>query len=172
MIEVRRADLSTLPVEAVLRPVSAEGDAVSPAGRRLETAAGEEIVERLRVAGEVPVGGAVLTAGGNLSASFVIHVVVQSVEESVTGLGVRRALVNGLRRAADFGIRSLALPPLGAGPLGLPAEEAAGIVLDVLGEHLEEGTEPRELFIAVETDFEEELYRRRMSALQPNADRP
>lgn len=170
MIEVRRTDLSSVTVEAILRPVNAGGDPVSTAGRNLETAAGEEVVERLRAGGEIPVGGAVLTPGGNLSASFVIHVVVQSADEAASAPGVRRALVNGLRRASDWGIRSLALPPLGAGPLGLDAEEAAGIVLDVLGEHLRTGVEPQTLVVAVETDFEEKVYRGRMSVAAPPAD--
>ena len=160
MIEVRRGDLHSAMVEAVLRPLSSEGLPVTVAGRRLGDAAGEAVESRLRGLGELPLGGAVITPAGNLSASFVIHVVVQSADEPMTGPTVSRALVNGLRRATEWGVTSLALPPVGIGPGNMDPEEAARILFDVLREHLGRGSDPTEFTIVVESAFEEELYRR------------
>ena len=108
-------------------------------------------------------GGAVLTPGGALSASFLIHVVVQSPDEPVTASGIRRGLLNALRRASEFGIASLAFPPVGVGPGNLDVEDAARILQEVLSEHHEGGENPRELLIVVESEYEEEVFGRLIS---------
>lgn len=163
MIEVRRVDLADSALEAVVRPVRSDGEAVTQLGRRLEIAAGPEITERLRELGDLPVGGAVITPGGELPASFLIHVVVQSPEEPVTSSGVRRGLVNALRRASEFGIGQVAFPPVGVGPGNLEIEDAARILNEVLVEHHEGGEKPRDLLIVVESDYEEEVFGRLVS---------
>lgn len=163
---MRRGELAEIPVEGVLRPVSAEGDAVSRAGRYLEKVAGDEVAGRLRAQGELPIGGAVITPGGNLSASFVIHVVVQSADEPVNVVALERAILNGLRRATEWGIRSLALPPLGTGPGNLEPEDAGRIVVSALQDHLDRGSEPRELIVVVDGAYDEELYLRQVGALE------
>ena len=167
MIRVRRGELHLAPVEAILRPLSAEGDPVTAAGRRLEEEAGETLTARIRSLGELPTGGAVITPAGNLSASFVIHVVVQSAREPLTATTVQRALVNGLRRASEWGVASVALPPLGLGPGTMDPEDAARVVFDALHEHLEGGEDPRELTVVVSSDFEEELYLRLIAPADP-----
>lgn len=163
MIEIRREDLATTSIEAVVRPIRSDGEAVNQLGRRLEITAGPDLAERLRELGELPVGGAVLTPGGDLPASFVIHVVVQSPDEPVTSSGIRRGLVNALRRASEFGITSLALPPVGMGPGNLEVEEAARILHEILSEHRQGGENPRELLIVVESEYEEEVFGRLIS---------
>jgi O-acetyl-ADP-ribose deacetylase (regulator of RNase III) len=160
LITVWRGELCSAPAEGILRPVSSEGAPVTGAARRLEARAGPAIASRLEELGEVPVGGAVITPAGDLPASFVIHVVVQSADESVSPAVLERALVNGLRRAAEWGVESLALPPVGLGPGTMDPEEAARILVAVLRQHLELGAEPRDLSIVVESDFEEKLYKR------------
>ena len=62
MIEVVQGDILDLRASAVLRPVSAEWDAVSSAGRRIEIAAGPQLLEQCEKLGDLPVGSAVLTA--------------------------------------------------------------------------------------------------------------
>jgi O-acetyl-ADP-ribose deacetylase (regulator of RNase III) len=62
-------------------------------------------------------GGAVVTPGGDLSADFVIHVVVSAPDEPETSVNVQKALRNGLRRAADLdpGIAGASAPGHGCG---------------------------------------------------------
>lgn len=165
MIRVRVGELAGTGLEAVVRPMRSGGEAVSAAGRRLEVAAGAAVGERLRALGDLPVGGAVITPGGDLPVPFIIHVVVQGLDEGVSSTGVRRALVNALRRAREWGIRSLALPPLGTGAGNLDVEEAAGILVDVLRDHARETGDPGELEVVVETGYEEEVFRRTLSGM-------
>ncbi|MGH7606590.1 MAG: macro domain-containing protein, partial [Gemmatimonadales bacterium] len=113
----------------MLRPVSAEWDAVTPPMRRLEAAAGAQVEAACRRMGELPVGSAVITGAGALTAQFMVHVVVRSREEPVTPASVRRGLENGLRRLAEWAIESVAMAPLGTGAGNLDAEDAARIMI-------------------------------------------
>ena len=123
------------------------------------------MVERLDQLGSLPVGGAFVTPGGALGASFIIHVVTASEEEPETAVTVQRALRNGLRRAAEWGMESLALPPLGLGVGRLDAEEAARAMVELLLNHLDEGHPPMALTIVVSTDYEAEIFQRLVDSL-------
>jgi serine/threonine-protein kinase len=122
--------------------------------------AGAVVAERLRATGSLPVGAAVITPGGDLPVAFLIHVVVQSAEEPVRKEGVRLALQNGLRRAQEWGLDSLALPPLGTGAGNLGAEESAEVMVPLLLDHLQRFQHPREVVIAVVDEYENEVFRR------------
>lgn len=160
MIEVAGGVLHRRMVECILRPIRSDLAPVTPASRDLAVAAGPKLQERLEAMGMVPVGGAVMTPGGDLPADFVIHVVVSAPDEPETTLTVQKALRNGLRRAADFGVESLALPPLGLGVGRVEAEDSARVMLDILYNHLDEGAPPSELHIVVAHDYEVDVFRR------------
>jgi O-acetyl-ADP-ribose deacetylase len=150
VIRVVRGELATAAAEAVLRPVAAEWAAVTPAMRRLEVAAGAAVEAQCRALGELPVGSAVITGAGQLPAQFLVHVIVRSIDEPVSAATVRRALENGLRRIGEWGIRSVAMPPLGTGAGNLDAEDAAAVMFDVLR------TRPAELQVEIFVDTEYE----------------
>lgn len=159
MIRIERGALTDAEVEAVLRPVNSDLMAMTAAGRAVDLRAGSDVEERLRRFGGLPVGGALVTPAGELPASFLIHVVVQSAEEPVTEAGVRRALLNGLRRATEWGVRDLALPPVGTGAGNLDAEAAARVMIPLIRDHLVRNERPVEVIIRVESEYEEETFR-------------
>jgi len=158
VIRIVRGDLATLPVQGVVRAVRSDLAPVDVGARRLVLAAGAELEERLARLGTLPIGGAVLTPAGALAASYLIHIVVMSEEEPQTSHSIQRALRNGLRRAADWGLESLAVPALGLGAGSIEPEEPARILVDILFNHLDEGIPPLELTIAVGSEFEEALF--------------
>lgn len=164
MIEVRIADPATVAVGALLRPVAADGSAVTPAMRRLELAAGEAMLEQLARVGELPVGAAAITPAGALAAEFVVHVSVRSRDEPVSPAGVRLGLVNGLRRVREWAIDNIAVVPLGTGAGNLDAEQAAEVMVPVLVEHVEQGGPPSRIVIVVETEYEREAFERRLQS--------
>jgi O-acetyl-ADP-ribose deacetylase (regulator of RNase III) len=157
-LAVRVGELGKSDAAAVVRAVRADGEAITAAGRRLELLAGSSVSQRLQGLGDLPVGGAVITPAGDLPSQFIIHAVLQSVEDPVTSVTVRRALVNVLRRARDLGIASLALPLLGAGAGNLDAEEAARLLVEALREHIGQGEAPISFEIVVENAYEEGLF--------------
>lgn len=158
MIRVVRGDLAAAGVEAVIRPSRSDGMAINAVGLRLESVAGPSVMERITGQGDLPAGTAVLAPSGGLACSFLINVVLQSAEEPVTIHSVQRGLVNALRRAADFGVESLALPPLGVGAGNLEVEESAKVIVDVIRNHVSEGAPPLVFEIVVDSDYEESVF--------------
>lgn len=153
--------------EGVLRPIRSDSTPLTAEARDVLLGAGPAVVERLDQLGALPVGGAFVTPGGALGALFIIHVVTASEEEPETAVTVQRALGNGLRRATEWGMESLALPPLGLGVGRLDAEEAARAMVELLLNHLDEGHPPLDLTIVVTTDYEAEVFTRLVTSLTP-----
>jgi O-acetyl-ADP-ribose deacetylase len=163
VIRVVLADIAGTDFEAVLRPVTAEWTAVTPAMRRLEMAAGDDVSEQCRRLGELPIGSAVITPAGGLPAQFMVHVIVRSMDEPVTEAGVRRGLQNGLRRLAEWGIQRVAMAPLGTGAGNLDAEDAAALMVPLLQEQLRAGGAPSEIAIHVDSEYERDAFERHIA---------
>jgi O-acetyl-ADP-ribose deacetylase (regulator of RNase III) len=160
VIQVVSGDMAALEVDGVVRPVRSDLAPIDAASRDLMVAAGTELEERLERVGMLPVGGAVLTPAGLLAADYLIHVVVMSDEEPQTSLSIQRALRNGLRRASDWGLESLAVPALGLGAGMIEPEAPAGTLVEILFTHLDEGEPPLELSIVADSEFESKLFTR------------
>lgn len=160
MIRVDLCGPADSGTECILRSVSSEMEPNTAQSRDLELGAGAAVVDRLRAMGSLPVGAAVITPGGNLPVPFLIHVVLQSAEEPVGREGVKLALRNGLRRAREWGLASLAIPPLGTGAGNLGAEESAEIMVPLLHDHLSRFGHPKEIVITVSNHYENDVFRR------------
>lgn len=158
MIRVVLGDMATLEVQGLVRPVRTDLAPVDAAARDVVVAAGQELEERLSRIGMLPVGGAVLTPAGELAAEYLIHVVVMSEEEPQTTFSIQRALRNGLRRASDWGLESLAVPALGLGAGSMEPEASARSLVQVLFNHLDEGVPPLDLAIVVDSEFESGIF--------------
>lgn len=154
MINVVIGELRGQDREGLLRPIRSDLAPLTAGARDVLAGAGPNVEERLRQIGSLPIGGAVITPAGDLAASFLIHVVTSSEEEPESALSVQRALRNGLRRAVEWGLQSLALPPLGAGVGHLDIEDSARAMVEILVDHLDEGHPPLELTIVVAGDYE------------------
>ncbi len=163
MIRVVVDDLASVAADAVVRPTNGNLEAITPALRRLERAAGPRFRELCHVQRELAVGAAVVTSGGDLPAELVVHAVIMARGEGVTGSGVRRAVAAALRQAAQWQIGTLALPPLGTGAGQLSAEEAADALLEVLVEHRRNADHPANVFIVVGSDLEREIFEARLA---------
>lgn len=161
-IDVRVDDLAFYEGEAIVRPVNARLGATTPVMRRLEQAAGAGFVDSVRVAEPMPVGAAVVTGAGELSAELLIHGVVSSDEEPVSRASVRLALVSALQRAVAFQIRELAIAPFGLGAGNLDIEDSADVMVSVLTEHMKRSQYPAAVLIVAETQLEAQVLRMRV----------
>jgi O-acetyl-ADP-ribose deacetylase (regulator of RNase III) len=160
MIRVALSGVVEAGTECVLRSVSSELEPDTAESRDIERGAGSAVGDRLRAMGSLPVGAAVITPGGDLPVAFLIHVVLQSPEEPVRTEGVRLALQNGLRRAQEWAVETLGMPPLGTGAGNLGAEEAADVMIPLIQEHLQRFEHPREVLIAVANEYENDVFLR------------
>jgi O-acetyl-ADP-ribose deacetylase (regulator of RNase III) len=158
MIEVVLADIATIEANGIMHPVSAEWDPVTTAMRRLELKAGPTVLEQSRKVGELPVGSAVITTAGDAHADFMVHVIVRSATEAVSESVVQRALQNGLRRCVEWGIATLAVPPIGTGAGNLDAEDVAQLMLPILFDHMAEAAYPSKVILVAETQYERDAF--------------
>jgi O-acetyl-ADP-ribose deacetylase (regulator of RNase III) len=129
LIELVRGDITALDVEAIVNAANEHlqlGSGVAGAIRRRGGPAIQRECDRI---GHCPVGGAVVTGGGDLVARWVIHAVGpvwrggQEGEEVLLASAVRSSLA----RAEEIGAKSVALPAIATGVYGFPLDRAAGI---------------------------------------------
>lgn len=165
MIQVVVGALVDSTGEGIVCPIRSDLAPMTAAARDVITGAGADVVARLEGMGPLPVGGAFLTPGGDLAAPFLIHVVTASEDEPETPLSVQRALRNGLRRATEWSLVSLAVPPLGMGVGHMDPEADARAVLEILFDHLDEGQPPLDLTLVVATEYEREMLARLVGTL-------
>jgi len=108
-IELLRADVSSLKVDAIVNPASAQ----------LARGFG----------GAAQVGEAIVIEGGNLFCKFVIHAFVPRVGEGNEEAKLRSATLASLQRAEELALSSVAFPPMSAGVFGFTYERCARIML-------------------------------------------
>lgn len=169
MIRVRISDLVEERANALVRSIGMDMEACTALDRRVGDRAGEEVVDRLRATGETPVGGALVTPGGGLFASLLIHAVLRSRDEPVSESTVARAFRNALRQAAEWEVAALAVAPLGTGGGNLDAEVSAQVMCTVLREHRAKSVFPREITFVVSNAYEEDAFTREVARPAPAA---
>ena len=138
MIEVVRADITTLDVDAI---VNAANSALAGGGGvdgAIHRAAGPELAPAAMRFGHCPAGEAVITPGFRLRARFVIHAVGPVWRGGDRGEAetLRRTYESAFRRAREEpSIRSIAFPAISTGAYAFPKAAAAKIALDVMREN-------------------------------------
>ncbi|MEX0936179.1 MAG: macro domain-containing protein [Gemmatimonadota bacterium] len=165
MIRVVRGDPIQVQADAFMRSIGADMEPCTAVDGILGTAAGPDVLDRLRSFGDFPVGGAVVTPAGGLGASFLIHVVIRSFEEPISTERIRRAFQNGVRQAAEWDLATIAVPPLGTGAGNLDAESSARIMCQVLDEHAREADFPSEVLILASGEYDREVFVREASRI-------
>jgi O-acetyl-ADP-ribose deacetylase (regulator of RNase III) len=168
VIRVVHENLADIATDAVIRAVRSDLSPVNAASRDLLIVAGDDVNDRFAKSGALPVGGAVLTQAGELASDFLIHVVVMSEDEPQTSVTIQKALQNGLRRATDWALESLAVPALGIGVGLIEPEVSARTLVEILFNHLDEGQPPLDLTIVVSSEYESDLFSQLVSESSRN----
>ena len=139
-VRLWRGDLTRLEVDAIVNAANDHlwmGGGVAGAIKR---AGGREIEEAATALGTQPIGGAVATGAGRLSARHVIHAVTMGQDLTTSEGNIRAATRSALRVAESLGLRSLAFPALGTGVGGFPLDLAAAAMLQETFAHLRAGS--------------------------------
>lgn len=155
MIQVIVDDLALTAADAVVRPADETLGPLTPAISRLDEQAGPRFAEQRRLSSPLKAGAAVVTGSGDLTAPFVLHVVIRDSDSGVGREVVRRALVSAWQRATDWELGTIATPLVGAGAGQLSLEEAATLLAETFPPG--PGGCPSELHIVVDRDTDKEL---------------
>jgi O-acetyl-ADP-ribose deacetylase len=129
-LEVREGDIAAVEADAVANAANDRLWMGAGVAGALKRAGGDEIEREAMALGPTPLGSAVPTGAGRLSARWVIHGVVMGQDLRTNGDLVRRATRSCLELADDLGCRSLALPAFGTGVGGFALAECARIMVD------------------------------------------
>ncbi|HEU5211809.1 MAG TPA: macro domain-containing protein [Gaiellaceae bacterium] len=139
-VEVVDGDITQLDVDTIANAANDHlwmGAGVAGAIKR---AGGDEIEREAVAKGPIPVGSAVATSGGRLTARHVIHGAVMGQDLRTSTELIARTTRSCLEVADELGARSVALPAFGTGVGGIPVGDCAAAMLGVIREY-----EPRSL---------------------------
>lgn len=145
-LTVLEADITQLDVDAIVNAANDRlwmGGGVAGAIKR---AGGQEIEDEAVRKGPVTVGDAVVTGAGRLKARHVIHAVTMGQDLQTSAETIRQATRSALRRAAELGLRSIALPALGTGVGGFPLGTCAKLMVEAAREEIAIGSLERVVF--------------------------
>lgn len=136
---------------------------------------GPQILVECQEIGGCPIGGAVLTSGGQLPSPYVIHAVgpVYEPEDDLVVELLDSVYRESLRLAAHHNLRSVAFPSLSTGAFNYPLPEAAPIALYAILDFLAQ--EPHNLDVVRLVLYPREqpeaygIYADALRALRPDA---
>jgi O-acetyl-ADP-ribose deacetylase (regulator of RNase III) len=106
----------------------------------IHRAGGPIIMQECRTIGSCPTGKAVITTGGNLKATYVIHTVGPRYHDGTKkeATFLKSAYLESLTLASTKNLKSIAFPAISTGAYGYPLHEAAQIALQTIIEYLKE----------------------------------
>jgi O-acetyl-ADP-ribose deacetylase (regulator of RNase III) len=161
-VTLRQGDITRVEADAI---VNAANNALWMGGGvagAIKQRGGQVIEDEAIKQGPIPVGEAVVTRAGALTAQYLIHAAAMGTDLVTDSAKIGSATKNSLLRAEELGLKSLAFPALGTGVGGFSYEKTAEIMLGVVREHLagESGLE-EVLFVLYDDEglsvFEERL---------------
>ena len=132
MIEVVRADITTLTVDAIVNAANSSLAGGGGVDGAIHRAAGPELVAASRQFGHCATGDAVITPGFRLAARYVIHAVGPvwrgggHREDELLASAYENAFARALS-ASD--VNSIAFPAISTGVYGFPKARAAAIAV-------------------------------------------
>lgn len=135
MIQVVRADITTLVVDAIVNAASETFRGGGGVDGAIHRAAGPELLEECRRYPRLPTGEAVITKGFALAARHIIHTVgpIWSGGHAGESELLERAYESVFRVAMSHdGVRTIAFPAISTGVYGYPKREAASLALGVM----------------------------------------
>jgi O-acetyl-ADP-ribose deacetylase len=82
--------------------------------------------------GAIPLGHAVVTGAGRLGFKHIIHVAGINMLWRASEQSIRDGVANALRAAREHGVRSLAMPLIGAGSGGFDESRVLALIVEAL----------------------------------------
>ncbi len=161
-LELVEGDITELEVDAIVNAANENLQLGSGVAGAIREKGGPSIQEECDRIGGTPVGTAVITGGGDLSAAHVIHAVGPTMGEGEEDRKLASAVRASLALADRHGLKSLAMPALSTGAFGFPMDRAARILLTEVYRYLQGGTKIERVVIVLFTDEDFEPFKREL----------
>jgi O-acetyl-ADP-ribose deacetylase (regulator of RNase III) len=139
-VRIQEGDITELETDAIVNPANTRlllGTGVAGA---IRAKGGPSIQAECDRHGPVELGEVAVTGAGELRARCIIHAAGMELGGSVSEATLRRVTQRCLEEAERRGLRSLALPAIGAGLGGLGLQRCAELMLEVVEQHLAAGS--------------------------------
>ena len=128
--EVGQGDLTEVEGDAIVNPANNHLWMGGGVAGIIKSKGGEGIEQEAVKQGPVKVGSAVLTSGGTLRATYVIHAAAMGQDLKASEDSIRASTRNSLKLAEEKGIQTLALPAIATGAGGFSPHVSARVMLE------------------------------------------
>ena len=152
-LEVRRADVTKLEVDAIANAANTELKHGGGVAAAISRAGGPDVQRESDERAPIGLGEAVETTAGEMPARWIIHAATMELGGPTSAEIIERATRSTLDRAEELGARSLGLVAFGTGVGGFPLDEAARIMVGAAKAH--EGALERVVFAVHGEDAEQ-----------------
>lgn len=143
IIEVVKGDITDRKDDAIINAANTELKLAGGVAAAIKTKGGDKVEKACkkiiqdRDDKHLEIGDVVITTGGNLKPK-ILHAAVMEYGGKATAEGIKTAVKNIIAEAKKEGLKTLAIPALGAGSGGLTAEESAKATQEALNECTED----------------------------------
>jgi O-acetyl-ADP-ribose deacetylase (regulator of RNase III) len=153
-VSIEHGDITTWDVDAIVNAASTSLVMGAGVAAAIKRKGGVLIEEEAMRQGPIEAGEAVLTPGGNLAATHVIHAAVMTADRQTDAETITRSTRTVLAMADKHRLTSLALPAFGTGVGRVPPAVAADAMLGAVVAHLrtQKTTLRRVVFVLYQDD--------------------
>jgi len=162
-IRLVQGDITELDTDVIVNAANAQlimGGGVAGAIRRK---GGPIIQEECNKIGNIFVGGAVITTGGNLKAKYVIHAVGPRMGEGNEDEKLRNATLNSLKLMDEKKLKTIAFPAISTGIFGYPIDRCAKIMIKTSKKYLSTATQIQEVILCLYSKSDYEVFIRELN---------
>lgn len=161
-LELVEGDITELKVDAIVNPANSELKLGGGVAGAILKKGGPSIQQECDRIGGTPVGTAVITGAGLLSATHVIHAVGPRMGEGDEDRRLASAVRSSLALADRHGLGSIALPAISTGIFGFPMERCARITLTEIHRYLQGGTKLERVVVCLHGEEAFQTFRREL----------
>ncbi len=144
-IILSEGDIAEQQVDAIVNAANSDLILGTGVAGAIRSKGGPSIQQECDEIGPIAVGGAVLTGAGALAATHVIHAAGMPPGGRADEASVRSCLRASFDLAGDRGLRTIAVPAIGAGVGGFGLQRCAEVSLEEARRHLDGETSLEEI---------------------------